>query len=375
MCFGMSRGAFKKQVAELRSWISKYGPHGQEAELAAHMSGRSTRCEVLVAIFLRIMAGGAVHDICALYGMAPSTCYKWFNEVLGVVFKGMPLGGVPSKESALRRMAVNLAESRPHSNPLPGCIGALDGIQVVIEKPQADMNPLHFYGRKGFYALTVQAIVDSDYHFLSCSSLTVGIAHDPLDFRLSSLNSFLEASKLPKGFWVYADEAYAVSDYIIIPFSRSTASLYQDGVNFFQSSHRLHVQQAFCILKSHWGILWRPLKKDMGNAVKIMPAAMKLHNFCIDHVGGIPKLDKTTAQWMNACEDLDKWLKWVRTGVDVDSWMHIVPETIYSSASRAERKFEIRRKLLQWIRGKARLRPEPQSRQNPSTSFIDIRIL
>ena len=168
----------------------------------------------------------------------------------------MALDGVPSDEQKLRRLSVKFAESRPHSNPLPGCIGALDGIQVVIEKSRADMNSLHFYSRKGFYALTVQAIVDSDYRFFSCSSLTVGSAHDALAFRLSSINHFLEAGKLPKGFWIASDEAYRVSDYIIIPFSRSTASLYQDGFNFFQSSHRLHVEQAFGILNNRWGILW-----------------------------------------------------------------------------------------------------------------------
>ena len=32
---------------------------------------RNVKC--LRPIFLRIMAGGAVHDICALYGVAPST--------------------------------------------------------------------------------------------------------------------------------------------------------------------------------------------------------------------------------------------------------------------------------------------------------------
>ena len=79
------------------------------------------------------------------------------------------------------------------------------------------------------------------------------------------------------------------------------------------------------------------IKNDMGKAVKIMPAAMKLHNFCIDYDVGISKFEKTTSQWMNACEELDKWLKCVRTGVDVDSWTHIVPESMYPSASRAEK--------------------------------------
>ena len=112
----------------------------------------------------------------------------------------MPLGGIPSEERGLQWMVVKFAESRPHSSPPPSYIGPLDGIQVVIEKPLAEMNSLHFYSRRGFYAITVEAIVDSDNYFLSCSSLTVGSAHDAPAFRLPCLKSFLEAGKLSKRF-------------------------------------------------------------------------------------------------------------------------------------------------------------------------------
>ena len=374
-CFRMSRSAFRKLVAHLRPWISRYGPHEAEMERAAHLSGRTTQTEVCVAIFLRMMAGGAVHDICALYRVGPSTCYKWFGTLLDVVCERLPLNGIPTEEKELRAMAVNFAESRPHSNPLPGCVAALDGIQIAIDKPREDMNPLHFFSRKGFFALTLQAIVDSDYRFLSCSSLAVGGTHDSLAFRLSSLSSFINAGNLPRGFWIAADEAYRCTNYIIIPFSRPSASLYQDGYNFFQSSHRLHVEQAFGILKNRWGILWRPLKHDMENAVKITPAAMKLHNFCIDNDGGIPKAEKTKRDWWDACEQLDKWLKWVRSGEDPDDWMDIELEPLSTSAKRAEKKSEIRGKLVLWLRRKARLRPETKVERSRRLPFTDIRLL
>ena len=236
-----ARPAFRNLVAELRPWISRYGPYERDAELVAHMACQVTQTEVCIRTFLRMMAGGAVHEIFAVYWVSPSMCHKWFRTLPDFVCKRIPIGELPADERKLGRMAVKSAESRLGSSPLPACVGALDGIQVTIEKPHSGLNPLHFYGRKGFYALIVQATMDSDYRVISCSSLTVGSTHEALAFRLSSLSAFLEAGKLPKRFLIAGIEAFRVSDYTIIPFSLATASLYQDSFNFYQSSHRLHV--------------------------------------------------------------------------------------------------------------------------------------
>ena len=106
--------------------------------------------------------------------------------------------------------------------------------------------------------------------------------------------------------------------------------------------------------------------------MKDMIAAIKLNNFCIVQDVGIPKVEKTTAQWMNACEELDKRLKCVWTGIDVDFWTHIVPESMYPSASRAKKKSEISRKLIKCTQRKARLRPEPITAKCRSRRFNDI---
>ena len=187
------------------------------------MAGQVTETEV--CIFLRMKVGGAVHDICVVYRVSPSTCYKWFRTILNVVCKRITMSGIPADELKLRRMAVKFAESPSGSSPLPGYVGALDGIQVTIEKPHSDLNPLHFYSRRGSYARTVQALVDSDYLFISCSCLTVGSTHFSLAFRLSSLCAFLEVGKLRKGFWIAGDEAYRVSYYNIIPLIPREAQL------------------------------------------------------------------------------------------------------------------------------------------------------
>ena len=48
-------------------------------------------------------------------------------------------------------------------NLFSGCIGAVDGWIVKIKKPSKKdgvMDPKSFYSRKGFYGISVQAIVD-----------------------------------------------------------------------------------------------------------------------------------------------------------------------------------------------------------------------
>lgn len=67
-----------------------------------------------------------------------------------------------------------------------------------------------------------------------------------------------------------------------IPADRSQLGTPEDAFNFDLSSLRMHIKQAFGVLVSRWGILWRPLKFNLDTNVKIIEAAVKLHNFCID---------------------------------------------------------------------------------------------
>ena len=67
----------------------------------------------------------------------------------------------------------------------------------------------------------------------------------------------------------------------------------------------------------------------MGIAVKIMSVAMNLHNFCIDNDGGMVKWEKSTRKWVDANEELVKWLDWIRRGGfrfldDQSSWTDVV---------------------------------------------------
>ena len=117
-CFRMCRSAFRVLVAHLGPWILRYGRHEAEVKRSAHPCGRTTQIEVFPAVFLRMMAVKAVHDIRAVYRVGPSTCHKWFSTLLDVVCERPTLNGITTEEKELRAMGVNFAESHPRSHPL-----------------------------------------------------------------------------------------------------------------------------------------------------------------------------------------------------------------------------------------------------------------
>ena len=145
-------------------------------------------------------------------------------------------------------MSEELQLSRSPANPLPGCVGALDGICIKIKKPATNQLPSTFYCRKGFFAILVQALVDSSYRFRCCSAICRGSTHDSLAHAVSALGRYLESDELSSEFWIAGDEAYVCTESLITPVPSSQAGVYEDAFNFYHSSYRIHVEQAFGML-------------------------------------------------------------------------------------------------------------------------------
>lgn len=75
--------------------------------------------------------------------------------------------------------------------------------------------------------------------------------------------------------------------------SRQCPALSQSevGFNYYLSSHRMHIKQAFSIMMARWGIIWRPLRFALCLDVV-------LHSYCLDHYDQplqdmMPELDYT----------------------------------------------------------------------------------
>ena len=118
------------------------------------------------------------------------------------------------------------------------------------------------------------------------SAICKGSTHDSLAHSVSSLGRFLAAGLLNKDFWVAGDEAYSCDESLLTPFPASMirGHPFRDAYNFFQSSLRIHVEQAFGFLVSKWRIL-RELEYSLEVCIEIIMVTMMLHNYCIARNG------------------------------------------------------------------------------------------
>ena len=69
-------------------------------------------------------------------------------------------------ESELKTLTDGFLYFRSRTDPLYGCVGALDGIEIDIKKPPGTFLSRNFRCRKGMYALPIQAVADSTMRFL-----------------------------------------------------------------------------------------------------------------------------------------------------------------------------------------------------------------
>jgi len=187
----------------------------------------------------------------------------------------------------------SLAECRRQSelfrrdgrNPFRGCVSAMDGLAVKIQRPRlSDVpNPAGYYDRKKFFAVNVQAAVGSYFMFQFCSVATAGSCHDSTAFAASGLEEHLDSDDcFPEGYWAAADDAYPAGRQVLTPWPGLHLLWERDAFNYWQSSPRIFVEQTFGQLVGRWGILWKPLRFPLRFVTQVLRVCAKLHKFLKD---------------------------------------------------------------------------------------------
>ena len=358
--FRMSYPTFKLLLSQVRDLLHRPLKRGTEYR----------RCkvppEIRLAITLRILGGGSYIDLMLAYHIEECTIRRIFHQTCDVLTSRLQLKRFPKTMAGMRQIARNFQSSRRGTNPLPGCVGALDGICIKIKKPQPCENPAMFYCRKGFYAIPVQALVDSDYIFRFCSAVCTGATHDALAFSVSGLKREIDRGALFHIFYIVGDDAYSLTNHVIIPCSKANADVDQDNFNCFQSSHRMHIEQAFGMLVSRWRILKGGLQYSVKRSTIIICLLMKLNNFILENDTSRSIIVHTLSQGdREALEvDIDHWCRESRElacefqsrrdgeRCDHDGVLQSVQQRIVSTSKRDM--------LIEIVKRKCRDRPQVQ---------------
>ncbi|CAB1109761.1 unnamed protein product [Ectocarpus sp. CCAP 1310/34] len=223
--------------------------------------------------------GGSIFEVMDGCVFAKSTAYAIVYRVIDAINQTREFDCVwPEGDDALDQCGVY--RQRSTNNVIHMCVGAMDGLFVLIFEPslRRHVNPRGFYsGHKKGFGMNFQAVCNARYKITAWTMNCPGSCNDRTAFKHSGFERVLKT--LPKGAYIVGDGAYPASDQVLVPYPGTTLTPSQDSYNFYQSQARIFIEQAFGNMVKTWGILWRPLQVKLGRVSSVMNAVVRLHNF------------------------------------------------------------------------------------------------
>lgn len=158
---------------------------------------------------------------------------------------------------------------------MTGCVGCLDGWLFQIRAPSSREVPdiaAFFSGHYHMYGLNAQAICDSLCRFTGYCFDSPGKVGDSIAFRKWTLSD--EIMELPPGYYCVRDNAYPLSDSLLVPYNKVELRTKQDSdFNFYLSQLRIRIEMAFGLLVNKWQIFKKPLVVDFKNISRVIKSA------------------------------------------------------------------------------------------------------
>uniref|UniRef100_A0A8C5N0E5 DDE Tnp4 domain-containing protein n=1 Tax=Leptobrachium leishanense TaxID=445787 RepID=A0A8C5N0E5_9ANUR len=171
----------------------------------------------------------------------------------------------------------------------PNCLGALDGKHIWIIKPKGSGS--RFFNYKKYFSFVLFAVSDANYCFTYLDIGSYGSSSDAAVFAHSEFgqmlnpeldlpaNTTLPGTADPMPFVFVGDEAFALAEHLMRPYSNRGLSVEKRVFNYRLTRARRVVECAFGILSNKWGILHRPINLKLENAISVVKAVCVLHNF------------------------------------------------------------------------------------------------
>ena len=284
----------KALLLELSERITPHFLQGWTREskrMAELSSGEIVEPLPALAATIRWLSGGSPWDVSFMFRIAPSTfhLYKWrIIDALNAVLAQNIL--FPTSDVGLGCLATGFHD---RDDNIPNVVAAVDCIVFEMRAPtrskvtdRRQSNVSSHFCRKGFFATTVLAFVDSKMRFLSVSINCGSSSHDSTNFGCSRMGHLLSKSKAEGGIdpkWVIlGDDAFKQLPHVMTPFQKQYLSPEHKNFNYCLSKQRCVVECAFGLWKGKWGIFWRPLVVKQRNIRKLVEVTARLHNLCIN---------------------------------------------------------------------------------------------
>jgi len=207
----------KMQISAKSHRVTKQAPNGPIENI------------VRLACAIRYFAGGRRYDICSVFGISHLSFYEqcvWI--VIDAIHRCDKLNiQYPSSHDEQKKIAEGFRKRS--SVGINVCAGAIDGLLVWTEKP----NPKHcekqkcgphryFCGCKGKFGYNLQAICDSECHFLEVWIKNPAASSDFISFVHLDFYAKVTEEQNPTFMWqdlaLFGDNAYVQMKFMIVPY-------------------------------------------------------------------------------------------------------------------------------------------------------------
>jgi hypothetical protein len=145
-----------------------------------------------------------------------------------------PVVGVDYCQDKQQMQKVALQFSWAFRGVINGCIGALDGQVVKIQKPQKQDgvdNAASFYSFKGYFGIHVQVIMDKQKKILFRSIKLRGAEHESTTFKSTTFYKWLLINwrqMASQGLHLIGDSAYSIKLFILPPYDNAALLFSRD---------------------------------------------------------------------------------------------------------------------------------------------------
>lgn len=254
-----------------------------------------------LAVTLRFFATGESYmSLRYNWLMGDNTISKIVREVCKAIIQVFGVGDQvimpPKTEEGWLKVAKTFSKRWNFHHTL----GALDGKHIRINKPNKSGSL--YYNYKGFFSISMLALVDGNYKFLWVDVGSNGAASDSQIFNGCQLKEMIEddelgipaAEPLPGGevdipYFFIGDDAFALRSFMMKPYSKREMTKEENIFNYRLSRARRIVENAFGILANRFGCLMTCLRVTPETATEIVLSCCILHNLLRDANAPVPR--------------------------------------------------------------------------------------
>lgn len=179
----------------------------------------------------------------------------------------------------------------------PKVVGAIDGSLIAIRAPQKDE---HLYVcHKGFHAINVMAVCNTQLQFTNVVAKWQGAVHDSGVFNVSLMKVHLESGGGRDG-WLLGDRGYGIFPYLLTPFRPSDITT--RGQAKYQKAHtttRNTIERAFGLWKSRFRCIdasGGAMQLEPEKCCQVIMATAVLHNMAVEDKTPLPDLQVAPLQ-------------------------------------------------------------------------------